>query len=311
MLASAVPGIFRKRAAVALQIGAVGSVALSIVVLLGALHIGDSHPGNPSATMAHLDFTLLLAVTSLLALTWALYGEMAMPERLLWLTSFAVAAVGLLVNIGRSGQLGFLVGLGVLLTRWAFDAPRRVVAASIVVAVGCLTTVWLVAPPAVQRIGDARRELNLALVERDFQSNIGGRLAATMVASRIVREDPLLGTGVGGNMPRFRQILDTELQELKPAVYWYRHFHNQYTQIATELGLAGLASLFWIFWVLVRGPYQSRGLAAAASVVASVYLAAFLGEPFFHKQIPLIAFALATGLISGTQLHRTESGATR
>jgi len=302
MLATAVSGLFRKRAAAALQIGAVGSVALSVAVLLGALHIGDSHPGDPSATMAHLDYTLILAVCSLLALTRALYGTMSSSERVVWFAGSAVTAAALLFNIGRSGQLGFVVGLGVLLLRWAFDASLRIFAATIVLAVVGVIVVWVGAPPAVQRMNAARHELHAAVVDYDYQSNIGGRLAATVVAARIVREHPLLGTGIGGNIPLFRQLLDTEFQDFKPAIYWYRHFHNQYAQIASELGVAGLASLAWIFWVLVQGPYRSRGLAAAASVVASVYLVAFLGEPFFHKQIPLIAFALVTGLISGAQL---------
>jgi O-antigen ligase len=197
----------------------------------------------------------------------------------------------------------------VLLLRWAFDASLRIFAATIVLAVVGVIAVWVGAPPAVQRMNAARHELHAAVVDHNYQSNIGGRLAATVVAARIVREHPLLGTGIGGNIPLFRQLLDTEFQDFKPAIYWYRHFHNQYAQIASELGVAGLASLTWIFWVLVQGPYRSRGLAAAASVVASVYLVAFLGEPFFHKQIPLIAFALVTGLISGTQLDEIERDA--
>jgi O-antigen ligase len=256
--------------------------------------------------MAHIDFSLILAVVSLLALTRAIYGSMARPERLLWFGSFTVSATGLLFNIGRSGQLGFLVGLIVLLLRRAFDASRRAFGATLVVALACAAGFWVLAPPALQRMGDAVKELRAAVVDRNFESNIGGRLAAIEVAGRILREDPFLGTGVGANMPRFRVLLDTEYQEFKPAIYWYPHFHDQYAQITSELGLAGLAALAWIFWALVRGPYRSRELAAAASVIASVYLAAFLGEPFFHKQIPLIAFALVAGLISGTQLDEAD-----
>ncbi len=61
MVATAVPGIFRKRAAAAFQIGAIASVILSAAILIGALHLGGAHPGDPSATMAHLDYTLVLA----------------------------------------------------------------------------------------------------------------------------------------------------------------------------------------------------------------------------------------------------------
>jgi O-antigen ligase len=309
MLASAVPRVFRRRAAAAFQIGTVLSVGLSLAAVAGVLVVGGAEPGDPSATMAHLDYTLILAVASLLALTHAVYGSMARSERLLWLGSSAAAATGLLFNIGRSGQLGFLVGLSVLLLRRAFEGSRRAFAATLFAVLACVAGAWILEPPAFKRMGDAANELRAALVDHTFESNIGGRLAAIEVAGRMVRENPVLGTGVGGNMPRFRALLDTEFREFKPAIYWYPHFHNQYAQIASELGLAGLAALAWMFWALVRGPYRSRELAAAASVVASVYLAGFLGEPFLHKQIPLIAFALAAGLISGAQLDEEDLAA--
>lgn len=306
MLATAVSDRFRSRASIAFQIGAVASVVISLAVAFGSLRIGNAHPGNPSATMAHLDYTLVLAVASLLALTRVLYGTRQRSERMLWFAAFAMTALGLLVNIGRSGQLGFLAGLIVLLVRWAFDSSLRSSAATLAVALAAGLAIVVLAPPAVERMNDAREEIRAALVDHDFESSIGGRLAAVIVAGRIVREEPLLGTGVGGNMPRFREVLDTELSEYKPGIYWFRHFHNQYAQIASELGLIGLASLGWIFWVLVRGPYRSRELASTAWVLASVYLVAFLGEPFFHKQAPLIAFGLVAGLLSGAQLNEME-----
>lgn len=306
MLATSSGKLFRLRSLAALQIGAVAAVGLSLAVAVGAFRIGNAHPGNPSPTMAHLDFTLILAVASILALTRALYAHTSRSERVLWSAAFALTAAGMLINIGRSGQLGFFAGLIVLLVRWVFDSPRRLFAASVALALLAAAAMGSLAPPVSQRMNNAREELRAAVVDGDYESNIGGRIAAVEVARSIIREDPLLGTGVGGNMPRFRHVLDTELAEFKPAIYWYRHFHNQYAQVASELGLAGLASLAWIFWALIRGPYRSRELATAASAIAAVYLVGFLGEPFLHKQIPLIAFALVSGLISAEQLEDTE-----
>jgi O-antigen ligase len=306
MLATAIPRRYRLRVAAAYEVGAIASVALSAAVVLGILRVGNAHPGNPSATMAHLDYTLILAIASLLALTHVLYGAATNIQRLVWLAASGVAAAGLLINIGRSGQLGFIAGLTVLMLRWAFDASRRqfVATVALLAAVGIL--VMGTSPPALQRMIEAGHEVREAIVEHDFEGNVGGRLAAFAVAGRIISEDPVLGAGAGGNMQRFREILDTDLPRLKPAIYWYRHFHNQYAQIGSELGVAGLASLIWIFWVLVRGPYRSLEARTAAWVLAAIYLVGFLGEPFLHKQIPLIAFALFAGLITGTQLDEQE-----
>ena len=116
-----------------------------------------------------------------------------------------------------------------------------------------------------------------------------------------------VGTGVGGNMPAFRRVLDSKYSELKPSIYWYRHFHNQYAQVATELGLVGLLALAWIFWTLIREPDRRRDTDAATLVLATVFLLGFLGEPFFHKQITLVMFALFAGLISAEDLEKETS----
>ena len=221
MLATALPRRFRLRSMAALQVGAVAAVGLSLAVALGALRIGDAHPGNPSPTMAHLDFTLILAAASLLALTHGLYAKnITTSQRALWLAAFALTATGILINIGRSGQLGFFAGLAVLLLRWVRDASHRGFAVAVALALAGVTAIGCLVPSVSQRMNDAREEFRAAVVDHDYESNIGGRIAAVSVASRILGEDPLLGTGVGGNMARFRHILDTELDD------WEHKLHH-------------------------------------------------------------------------------------
>jgi hypothetical protein len=67
--------------------------------------------------------------------------------------------------------------------------------------------------------------------------------------------------------------------------------------------------LAWIFWELVRGPYRSRGVQASALVIAAVYLASFVGDPFLHKQLPLLTFALFAGLTAGARLDEQATPA--
>jgi hypothetical protein len=69
----------------------------------------------------------------------------------------------------------------------------------------------------------------------------------------------------------------------------------------------GLLALAWIFWELIRVPCKRRESDAAALILATVYLLGFLGEPFFHKQITLVLFALFAGLISAEQLEANST----
>jgi O-antigen ligase len=302
MLASSLRPIYRRYAVSAFGLAAGTSVALSVGILVGMFRLRDAHPGNPSPTMAHLDYGLLLALAALMILARILYSKMSACRTALWIVLAIVTMVGLMVNIGSAGHLAFAGGLVVLLIHWARGRPAR-----LVIGVGTglamlLVLVWFVFPQLQARADEAQTELRDAIVDQRYDSNLGGRVAAMKVAREVFRQDPWLGTGVGSNIPEFRRVLDTRFKGLKPSIYWYRHFHNQYAQVATELGIAGLLALAWIFWELIRARHKRRETEAAALILATVYLLGFLGEPFFHKQITLVMFALFAGLISAEQL---------
>jgi O-antigen ligase len=303
MLASSVGPHYRRSAVTVFEAAAGISVILSIGVFIGLFRFGDAHPGNPSPTMAHLDFGLLLALAALLALIRALYGELPLAQRWLWAGLALLSIVGLMINIGRAGYLAFAGGLAVLIIHWMRGRPVLLVAGVTVVLIAALALVWLSSPTFTARVEDAREEIRSAIVEDRYEGNLGGRLAAMRIAREVFREDPIFGTGVGGNMPAFRRVIDTRFTQFKASIYWYRHLHNQYAQVATELGVAGLMALGWIFWELIRVPRRNRETDASALVLAAVYLFGFFGEPFFHKQITLVMFALFAGFISAEDLE--------
>ena len=292
------------------QIAAAASALLSLAVFAGLLTVRGAYPGNPSPTMAHLDYALVLALAALLILTRILYEPMAPSRRLLWAGLFLLVTGSLAINIGRSGHLAFIGGLLILLVHWAHGRPWRVITGVVAAVITALLLISTFTSGFRTRVVEGHDELRAILIDQRYDGNLGGRVAAMMVSWEVFRQHPILGTGVGGNIPAFRQILDTDRVELKPAVYWYRHLHNQYLQIATELGLAGLAALAWIFWELLRGPYPNRKIYAYAIVLAAVYLLGFLGEPYLHKQVTLVMFSLFAGLISAEHLDARRNAST-
>ena len=302
-VASSVRPIYRRWSVTIFEFAAGASVLLSIAVFTGMVRLRDAHPGNPSPTMAHLDYGLLLALAALLVLVRILYTRMSVGRRLLWIGLAGLSVTGLLINIGRAGHVVFVCGVVVILAHWARGRrAREIIGVTVAIAL-ILVLAWSLLPGFQARVNTAYTELRDAAVEQNYDSNLGGRVAAMKVAREIFRENPWFGTGVGGNMPAFRHALDSRFHQLKSSIYWYPHFHNQYAQIATELGIAGLLALAWIFWELIRTPHRRRETDAAALVLATVYLFGFLGEPFFHKQITLVMFGLFAGLISAEQLE--------
>jgi O-antigen ligase len=288
------------RAALIAYIGAtVLAVIMMPIVIIGDVHIRHIHPENPAATMSHLDFSMILAVAGLLILVHlATAATMSRGAMILQVLIFVLVIGGLVLNIGRSGQFAFVATLAVLVPyllrrrSWLYRFGILIAVAAVLIAT------YVVVPPFHDRVATAAVELRDAVVDGRVDTNQGKRLAGMVVGLEIVEARPLLGTGIGGNMPEFRRLLETTYPQFRDAVGWFPHFHNQYLQVATELGIVGLLSLMSIFAALFTGRYRSPAFRAAAVAVGCAYLFGFFGDPFLHKQLPLVLFALAAGIIS-------------
>jgi len=282
----------------ALAAGTVLSVSLMPVIIIADIRFGRAHPGNPAATMSHLDYSMVLAAVAVLILVHLAHATLRPRRRVIWIMAFVVVVGGLLLNIGRSGQVAFIATLPILVPLLLHRQPVRLRVAAVLGVVAAVVLVYAVVPRFQDRVDAARVEIRTAVVEQHIDSNQGKRVAGAIVAGAIVAEHPLLGTGIGGNMPAFQHLLETRFPEFHDAVGWFPHFHNQYLQLATELGAVGLVSLLTIFATFVAGRYRRPKARAAAVALTCVYLVGFFGDPFFHKQITLVLFALAAGIIS-------------
>ena len=297
-IASSLKPVFARRAFIAFTGATLLSAAMMPAVILGDIHIRHIHPGNPAATMSHLDYSMVLAVAALLILVHLANSTMSPALRTSWIVGFGIVLGGLLLNIGRSGQLAFAATLGVRVPFLLRRRPWPVRGAALVV-VGCaLAATYVAVPRFHERVNSGVDEIYTAVVERQIVGNQGKRVAGMIVGVDIVRANPVLGTGIGGNMPEFRRLLDIDYPQFRDAVGWFPHFHNQYMQVATELGLAGLLSLLAIFVAFFTGRYRHPEFRSAAVAVGCAYLFGFLGDPFLHKQLPLVLFALCAGVIS-------------
>jgi len=298
VIASSLRPAFVGRAFIALAIGTVLSVFLMPIVIFGDIHIDRVHPGNPAATMSHLDYSMVLAVVAVLLLVHLAHSAMRPRQRLIWIMVFVVVIGGMLLNIGRSGQFAFVATLIVLtpfLLRRQSWITRAAVTSAAVVAV---IAVYAAVPRFHERADAGVDEIRDAIVEHQIDSNQGKRIAGAIVSMSIIRSHPVIGTGIGSNMLEFHRLLDTEFPEFKEAVGWFPHLHNQYLQTGTELGFVGLLSLLAIFAALIAGRYNRPEMLSAAVALSCVYLVGFFGDPFLRKQLTLVLFALVAGIIS-------------
>jgi O-antigen ligase len=223
--------------------------------------------------------------------------------RAAWGALALASLAGLLLNIGRSGQLAFFVALAALLTRH-LPGPRLLrplVAAAATAAL--LALAYLSVPTFRGRAGAALAEVEGALVRQEYVTNQGKRIASWIASLEVMVEHPLLGTGVGDAVDAFHRTVRERHPDLVEAVREYRHLHNQYLQVGVELGLLGLLALLNVFLQLLRVKTGRPELDDVARAVGWVFLVGCVGDPFLRKQLPLTLFALLCGLVVAGGRH--------
>jgi hypothetical protein len=253
-----------------------------------------------------------------------------------------MAATGLLAGLAatmsRAGALAFVVGLVVLASLQGLRATARAAAgpvAGAVVALGCLLpSVPAAAPPqpalalvglgaglALAAVTARLGRPTLALVSGVLVAGIAGLLASggvggaaqTVAAARVnlaspdrtgalqaalqlVAQHPLTGTGPGQAELRWKGT--------DHGTHLYAYVHNEYLQLAAELGLVGLVLLAVLLaataWLLWRTRPTDPASTTWAGVVAAA--TAFVVHSGFDFVWHLPAIVLTVTLLIGIVL---------
>jgi O-antigen ligase len=145
----------------------------------------------------------------------------------------------------------------------------------------------------------------VATVEGETEESIEDRTAPGRLAMTMVTEQPWLGRGAGTFYTTFPQYASPQTRQ------YYDHAHNDYVQLAVEVGLIGLAllavtvvcSVARALQVLHR-PLTPSDMGLALGVLMAVFAALAQAFVDFHFQIPANALLFVVVLAIPWLLRR-------
>jgi O-antigen ligase len=199
-------------------------------------------PVNPFVFRNYITHGVLMAYGAFLFSVLAAYAA-ARAERIAWNALALLAAINVFMVRGRTGY----VVLAVLITLYLHGRMRW---RGLIIAVPLLAALFTAAyfgfPGFKQRIDLAISEATNREHVPVMGDSVGLRLEFTKNALAIIGDSPVFGVGTGGFPRAYAERVrgTSSLPSNNP--------HNEYLNIAVQIGLVGLAVLLYLLWTQWR-----------------------------------------------------------
>jgi len=270
-------------------------------------NLGDTALFEPVYFMNRLDYVFILTIVSIFSLNRLLYKKKFTQESLL-LGFFAAACLFTIFQL-QARIAYFMLAAGLVLVPFLkFEGKQRIIAtiSSIVLVIVVFTAAFTFNQNFRKIVLHSQHSLSLLhrKAEAQYTTSWGMRIIAIKSGLELFQERPVFGYGVGDNIHVLREHLQKkkEQNEITPntfnklSVIFTNHFHNQYIEVLTQTGMAGLALMLWMFFTFWRMRPSEKSWNSFASIFLVMLFTGFIAEPYMQKQFTSAMVAFTTGL---------------
>jgi O-antigen ligase len=289
-------------------LGMVVSEFLSYGMFFGFWEINGHGKEYPSPFMMHIDYSVFLAFTAIILLNRLLSNRYTKKEKAVILFFFLTICGNLFMNDGRTGQLALAFGIFAVVFIH-FKLTLKSFLLSIVLFAAIFLIAFNVSDKFHTRILNAQQDIT-KVEEGKFATSLGQRIAMYTVATDIVKENPLIGVGVGDFKDSAAIALEKNNHGFSKTVVDFipkHHFHSQYLNVSVQGGLIGLGLLLLVFYQFAKLPIADPELKELSQLMVVLFLVSFLPEPLFLKQFTNTLFILFAGLFLGASLQENST----
>lgn len=245
----------------------------------------------PTPFMSHIHYSVFLAFTAILLLSRVLSKRLSFYEKLPYAFFFIISTANLMFSTGRAGQFAFFVSLVVLII-----LKLKISIKSIFISALSVVIIFFIAYGSLdlfKKRADAGLQDIQHISNQNYNSSFGIRVAFWLITGEVLKDDPMLGKGIGDYILSTKEVLsknDYGFTEETITFMTEQHFHNQYLMVAVQGGLVGLALMFLLFYNFFRLKMEDRELKEVSILGFVVIMVSFVAEPLWMLQFPLTLF---------------------
>jgi len=261
----------------------------------------NATPENPSPFMYHIDYSVFLAFTSIVLLNRIASKYYLVKEKIILFLFFVTVTGNLFIGVGRTGQVAFIAGI-IVMSIMHFKFSYKSIISSILLISVIFTLAYNMSDNfnrrAHQALGDVNKIQNM-----DFKSSWGIRVAFWQTTYEVMKDNPLIGVGIGDYM-------DATKNEVMQAKYSSKMYdkefmstntpHNQYLLIALQSGLIGLFLFLSFIFYFMNLSIQNSEWKELSILFLTIFTVSCIADTFFMQQFTIALFAFFIGLFVAT-----------
>ena len=261
----------------------------------------------PSPFMMHIDYSIFLAFTAIILLNRLLSSRYSPKEKWIILLFFLTITGNLFINDGRTGQLAFVAGIfATVLIHYKFTIKSMFISFLLIFTI--FSSAYIFSDKFHSRVQAAKNDI-IQINRGKFNTSWGIRVAMYTVAADILKENPIIGVGVGDFNDAAREALKKNDHGFSQGVIAFipkYHFHSQYLNILVQGGIIGFLLFLMVFYQFAKLSIDDPELKELNLLIVTLFMVGFIAEPLLMKQFTNTLFILFAGLFLGASLDKSE-----
>jgi O-antigen ligase len=236
---------------------------LDIIEPFGNATVTESGLKNPTPLMSHISYNPFLAFAFYLVVNKLISGEkIFLTERVLYTFFAFTMSFNMFITGGRAGQVMFFAAVAILSFQYFKTLQIKAIIVSLLLIIFITISAYSFSDIFKSRI-DAT-VYSVTNYKENKNTSIGYRLTFLINSFELVKRNPIIGVGTGDFPDEYEKFNSINSPDIPTTV----QPHNMYMLILTQLGVVGLASLFWIFFTQFKTALTSSNSVVKTTGVA-------------------------------------------
>ena len=263
---------------------------------------------SPTSFMGHSAYSLFVVLTAALTLNKLLFFKNTKPMIIFYTVLFLFAFGNILISGGRTGLISLLIFM--IIFTFIHIKNFKYVLVFISIIIGLLFFGYKNIEIFKQRLDQSYKSFEKVL-NNNYRSSIGTRVALVNIGIEIAKDNPVFGVGIKDNITK--RVEYAAKNDNKSIRYFSRwspksHYHNEYIEILTSIGLVGLSMFLYFIFTLYNERIKSVYFNNLKIIFVTSLVFGTTTSAMFHHREPIALFGLFIGLILLQSKFERENG---